>query len=177
LLGVKPVIGKNATETFIKSLHSPRLFHIATHGYLIGGSKRPLMAGGLLLAYSVVWDSLYPPLGVEDGRLTAQEAANLDLVGTELVVLSACETGLGEVRGEGLYGLQRAFLEAGAQRVIATLWPVDDEATQKLMLTFYQNWVKTRKKESIDAVFYRTLRAFRQKYPHPYYWGAFILMR
>ncbi|MCS6895489.1 MAG: CHAT domain-containing protein, partial [Bacteroidia bacterium] len=135
------------------------------------------LAGGLLLAQAVVWDSLFPPLGVDDGRLTAQEASNLNLLGTELVVLSACETGLGEVRGEGLYGLQRAFLEAGARWVIAALWQVDDEATRELMLSFYRNWVKRKRGEKVDEIFNRTLRTFRAKHPEPYYWGAFVVMR
>ncbi|MEN2992721.1 MAG: CHAT domain-containing protein, partial [Bacteroidia bacterium] len=177
LLGVEPVVGKAATENFVKHVQSPQVLHVATHGYFVGGAKNPLLAGGLLLAQAAVWDSLFPPLGMDDGRLTAQEASNLNLLGTELVVLSACETGLGEVRGEGLYGLQRAFLEAGAQRVITTLWPIDDEATRELMLSFYQNWVRRKRREGVDEVFYRTLRAFRQRHPHPYYWGAFVIMR
>ncbi|MCX8113359.1 MAG: CHAT domain-containing protein, partial [Bacteroidia bacterium] len=177
LLGVEVVIGKAATEGFMKHLQSPQLLHVATHGYFVGGGKNPLLAGGLLLAQAAVWDSLFPPLGRDDGRLTAQEASNLNLIGTELVVLSACETGLGEVRGEGLYGLQRAFLEAGAQRVITTLWQIDDEATRELMLSFYQSWVKRKRREGGDEVFNRTLRAFRAKHPEPYYWGAFVVMR
>ncbi|MDW8417266.1 MAG: CHAT domain-containing tetratricopeptide repeat protein [Bacteroidia bacterium] len=177
LLGVEVVIGKAATEGLMKHLQSPQLLHIATHGYFVGGRKNPLLAGGLLLAQAAVWDSLFPPLGRDDGRLTAQEASNLNLIGTELVVLSACETGLGEVRGEGLYGLQRAFLEAGAQRVITTLWQIDDEATRELMLSFYQSWVKRKRGEGVDEVFNRTLRTFREKHPEPYYWGAFVVMR
>ncbi|MCS6790226.1 MAG: CHAT domain-containing protein [Bacteroidia bacterium] len=177
LLGVEAVIGKAATEDFMKRLQSPQVLHVATHGYFVGGGKNPLLAGGLLLAQAAVWDSLFPPLGRDDGRLTAQEASNLNLIGTELVVLSACETGLGEVRGEGLYGLQRAFLEAGAQRVITTLWQIDDEATRELMLSFYQNWVKRKRGEGVDEVFNRTLRTFREKHPEPYYWGAFVVMR
>lgn len=177
LLGVQAAVGKAATEGFLKQLQSPQILHVATHGYFMGVEKNPLSAGGLLLAQAAVWDSLFPPLGEEDGRLTAQEASNLNLIGTELVVLSACETGLGEVRGEGLYGLQRAFLEAGAHRVITALWQIDDEATQELMLSFYKNWIKRKQKEEVDEVFSRTLKAFRQKYPHPYYWGAFVVMR
>ncbi|MCS6789669.1 MAG: CHAT domain-containing protein [Bacteroidia bacterium] len=177
LLGVSPVIGKAATENYLKLLRSPKVLHVATHGYFIGGERNPLLAGGLLLAQAALWDSLFPPLGGEDGRLTAQEACNLNLIGTELVVLSACETGLGEVRGEGLYGLQRAFLEAGAQRVIATLWQIDDEATRELMLSFYQNSVKRKRREEIETVFYHTLSAFRKRYSHPYYWGAFVMMQ
>ncbi|MDW8417573.1 MAG: tetratricopeptide repeat protein [Bacteroidia bacterium] len=177
LLGTQPVIGQEATESFLKCLQSPQVLHVATHGYFTEGGKNPLLAGGLLLAQAVVWDSLFPPLGVDDGRLTAQEASNLNLLGTELVVLSACETGLGEVRGEGLYGLQRAFLEAGARWVIAALWQVDDEATRELMLSFYRNWVKRKRGEKVDEIFNRTLRAFRAKHPEPYYWGAFVVMR
>ncbi|MCX7652599.1 MAG: CHAT domain-containing protein, partial [Bacteroidia bacterium] len=162
---------------FVKRLQSPQVLHVATHGYFVGGGKNPLLAGGFLLAQAAVWDSLFPPLGRDDGRLTAQEVSNLNLIGTELVVLSACETGLGEVRGEGLYGLQRAFLEAGAQRVITTLWQIDDEATRGLMLSFYQSWVKRKRREGVDEVFNRTLRTFREKHPEPYYWGAFVVMR
>ncbi|MCX7764238.1 MAG: CHAT domain-containing protein [Bacteroidia bacterium] len=171
LLGVEAVVGKLAVEEFVKGLRSPQLLHVAMHGYFVGGGRNPLLAGGLLLAQAAVWDSLFPPLGKEEGRLTAQEASNLNLIGTELVVLSACETGVGEVRGEGLYGLQWAFLEAGARRVITTLWPIDDEATQELMVSFYRCWVRRKRGDGVDEVFNRTLRAFRKKYRHPYYWG------
>ncbi len=187
ILGTEAVTGAAATEEFVKGLSSPQVLHIATHGYFMGTGKAPMLEGGILLAQAALWDSLYPPLGVEDGRLTAQEAATLNLLGTDLVVLSACETGLGEVRGEGLYGLQRAFLESGAKRTITALWQIDDEATRELMESFYRRWwrqtsVRTQGKKAdagqrIDAVFIETLRGFRQKYPAPYYWGAFVLMR
>ncbi|MCS7153228.1 MAG: CHAT domain-containing protein, partial [Bacteroidia bacterium] len=164
-------------DDFVTGLPPPPELHVATHGPFGGGGRHPLLAGGLLLVQAAVWDSLFPPLGKEDGGLTAQEASNLNLIGTELVVLSACETGVGEVRGEGLYGLQRAFLEAGARRVITTLWPIDDEATQELMVSFYRCWVRWKRGDGVDEVFNRTLRAFRKKYRHPYYWGAFVVMR
>lgn len=136
-----------------------------------------MLEGGLLFAQAALWDSLYPPLGEEDGRLTAQEATTLNLLGTDLVVLSACETGLGEVKGEDLYGLQRAFLEAGVTRVIATLWQVDDEATRRLMVDFYRRWQmkgKGRKAavRALDTAFREALKAFRKRYPEPYYWGG-----
>lgn len=176
ILGVEPVIGEKATEAFVKSLKSPRILHIATHGYFLEEAKNPMLSGGILLAQAALWDSLYAPFGVEDGRLTAQEASTLNLLGTELVVLSACETALGTVKGEGLYGLQRGFLEAGAQRVMAALWPVDDAATRELMEAFYRRW-QANPKLAPEEAFSGVLKTFRQKYPQPYYWGAFVVMQ
>lgn len=180
ILSVSPVTGSAATESYIKSLHSPHILHIATHGYFISEDEDPMLSGGLLFAQAMFWDSLYAPFGTEDGRLTAQEACNLDLQQTELVVLSACETALGVVRGEGLYGLQRAFLEAGAHSVISTLWSIDDAATQQLMTLFYQHWKKAHKArhpQGTPRIFSAAVRDFRRQYPHPYYWGAFIVMQ
>ena len=176
LLHTEPVIGEAATESYLKSLRSPYILHIATHGYFIGEERDPMLAGGLLLAQAGVWDSLYAPFGVEDGRLTAQEASTLNLLGTELVVLSACETALGKIKGEELYGLQRGFLEAGARRVMAALWPVDDTATRELMETFYRRW-QANPKLTVEEAFTAALRDLRKKYPHPYYWGAFVVMQ
>lgn len=192
LLGTEPVIGSAAGEEYVKKLRSPQVLHIATHGYFFDLGKSAMLEGGLLLAQAALWDSLYPPIGVEDGRLTAQEASALNLLGTDLVVLSACETGLGKTTGEGIYGLQRAFLEAGASRVITTLWQIDDKATQAFMEAFYHNWLNMIKELSysskkyteyknseyiIDKAFMNTTRDFRLRYPEPYYWGAFVLMR
>lgn len=175
LLGVSPVVGSSATESFIKSLQSPEILHIATHGYFLEKASHPLLSGGLLLAGAALWDSLYPPPGAEDGRLTAREASLLHLQQTRLVTLSACETGLGVVIGDGLYGLWRAFLEAGADRVIATLWMIDDEATRAFMTDFYRIWKKSPQKPP-DKAFYTALESFRRAYSHPYYWGAFIVI-
>jgi len=184
---------KQANEKNLKSIKGPSLVHIATHGYFqenvegSGGSvfgvsaenasNNPLLRSGLILAgagNSLGQTSATDMTSNDNGVLTAYEAMNLDLEGTNLVILSACETGLGDVKsGEGVYGLQRAFLVAGADALIMSLWKVDDAATQLLMTNFYTNWLKLGNKQ----------RAFKQaqlqlmtKYKEPYFWGAFVMM-
>lgn len=145
-----------ATEEQVKGLESPKIFHIATHGFYTPEvtvtdeqalteneaqkSENPLMKTGLLLkgAGDVLSKTNYN-YNMESGILTAYEAMSLNLDKTDLVVLSACETGLGDIHnGEGVYGLQRAFLVAGAKVLIMSMFKVDDEATQKLILNFYR---------------------------------------
>ena len=99
---------------------------------------------------------------------------NLNLKGTNLVVLSACETGLGEIKaGEGVYGLQRAFLVAGAEAIVMSLWKVDDAATQQLMNNFYSNLVKSGDKQK---AFKQAQLQLMTKFKEPYFWGAFVMM-
>src|SRR5690606_30110340 len=110
----------------------------------------------------------------DNGVLTAYEAMNLNLEGTSLVVLSACETGLGDVKaGEGVYGLQRAFLVSGAEALIMSLWKVDDAATQLLMSSFYSNLAKLKDKQK---AFKQAQLNLMTRYPDPYYWGAFVMV-
>lgn len=179
---------QEATEAIVKSWKNPMIAHIATHGYFlkdddinsvndrIGGisreafSENPLLRSGLLLA-----NAKQAIQNGGDGILTAYEAQNLDLDETELVVLSACETGLGEVKnGEGVFGLQRAFQTAGAATILMSLWTVSDDATQELMTIFYDNWLI--KKQIKRTAFKNAQNKLREKFPEPYYWAAFVMI-
>ena len=192
---VKQFMQKTATEANLKSTKSPTLMHIATHGYFLqdvestgiagtafgisleNANDNPLLRSGLMLAGAGATASgeRIPSLESNDnGILTAYEAMNLNLEGTDLIILSACETGLGEVKaGEGVYGLQRAFLVAGADALIMSLWKVDDAATQQLMTNFYTQWLKLGNKQK---AFKQAQLQLMAKYKEPYYWGAFVMM-
>jgi CHAT domain-containing protein/tetratricopeptide (TPR) repeat protein len=136
-------------------------------------NKNPLMRSGIVLANANdVWQR-NPLAEGEDGILTAQEVSNLDLRNTKLVVLSACETGLGDIKGsEGVYGLQRAFKMAGVKYLIMSLWQVPDKETSEFMILFYKNLIKEK---DIPTAFQKTQKLMREKYD-PYYWGAFVLI-
>lgn len=181
-----------ANETSIKQIKSPQIVHIATHGYFKqdveekgsvfginteNAANNPLLRSGLILAGAgkSLSDTLEADINNHDnGLLTAYEAMNLDLDGTRLVVLSACETGLGEIKsGEGVYGLQRAFQVAGADALIMSLWKVSDDATQQLMTNFYSNWTATGDKH---AAFRQAQIDLMAKYKEPYFWGAFVMI-
>ena len=114
--------------------------------------------------------------GVQDGVLTAKEISTMDLRDAELVVLSACETGLGDITGDGVFGLQRAFKMAGAKTIIMSLWKVDDNATQLLMSEFYKNWVTSKGKLSKREAFRKAQNAVRLQYSNPVYWAGFIIL-
>ncbi len=195
-INTKLFLADRSDEGTVKKLDNPYILHIATHGFfesnlpknnntrevpeaLKRAAENPLLRSGVMLAgasnsYSASYSEVASWEGYEDGILTAYEVMNLDLDSTELVVLSACQTGLGEVKnGEGVYGLQRAFLVAGAKAVIMSLWSVSDDATRDLMITFYDAWLKTGDKQ---LAFKEAQLEIKKKYKYPYYWGAFVLL-
>ncbi|MFZ1856983.1 MAG: CHAT domain-containing protein, partial [Chitinophagaceae bacterium] len=172
--------------------NSPQILHIATHGFFLPepDKKReennfsnentytladdPLLRSGLILAGgNYAWSGKTPIDGVEDGIATAYEISQLNLSNTELVVLSACETALGDVKGsEGVFGLQRAFKMAGVKKMIVSLWQVPDKETAELMTTFYNYWMKGK---TINDAFTQAQADMRKKYA-PFYWAAFVLV-
>nr|WP_187329212.1 CHAT domain-containing tetratricopeptide repeat protein [Halomicronema hongdechloris] len=189
-----------ATENVLKTVQAPRILHIATHGFFLEDQpipvaeesrglslaaadglralprltapvENPLLRSGLALAGFNARSS-----GDEDGVFTALEAANLNLFGTQLVVLSACDTGLGDIaNGEGVYGLRRAFAIAGAETQLMSLWQVSDTGTQSLMARYYEKLMAGMgRSEALRAVQLEMIREGGQ-YSRPYYWAAFIL--
>jgi CHAT domain-containing protein/tetratricopeptide (TPR) repeat protein len=252
LLGVVPVTGTLASESRLKACRSPRVLHLATHGFFLGDQdleedrlkymldsqpwmedailearlvareatiedivnlyggwvfilqpdliaglndldremasvrrltsqagrlaelelENPLLRSGLALAGANAGLRGEAPLHAEDGLLTAEDVTGLDLAGTELVVLSACETGLGGVRtGEGVFGLRRAFSLAGAKTLIISLWKVPDEPTRELMVNFYRRLLAGCGRAQALREAQLSMNA---RYPDPFYWGAFI---
>ncbi len=178
---VKQLLGPRATEDEMYALKSPDILHIATHGFWSGTENatpgyrmfNAMMNSGLLMAGVIDYYSSSILKATSDGILTAYEAQNLELEGTDLVVLSACETGLGDFdAGEGVYGLQRAFGTAGTKSLITTLWTVDDIGTRDFMIAFYHQMVQMKDKHE---AFRKAQLTIREKYKHPYYWGAFVL--
>jgi CHAT domain-containing protein len=165
--------GVNASESALRSSKIPSILHMATHGFFISTDDNlvnPLLKSGLILAGA----NNRKKSDDADGILTAFEITSLDLKDTELVVLSACETGLGDVRnGDGVYGLQRAFKVAESRFIVTSLWKVDDDATMKLMTLFYQDLESSR---DVIKSFSLAQKQLRDIYPSPYYWGAFKLI-
>jgi CHAT domain-containing protein len=186
----KTYMGADASEEMIKkSAKNPAILHIATHGFFLAqsnktrelginteaASKHPLLRSGLMLAGANVAINNELDQESNNGILTAYEAMNLELNNTELVIMSACETGLGEVRnGEGVFGLQRSFMAAGAKATLMSLWKVNDAATKELMTLFYQYWIN----DGIEkhTAFRKAQIELKNKYPNPKYWGAFVMV-
>lgn len=189
--------GSNASEeNFKANAPGKQAIHLATHGYFLEGrcgnmsSKRsignlsgyagenPLLQSGLLLAGANLHGDGADRVGVEDGILTAEEVSGMNLEGIRLVVLSACETGLGEVKsGEGVYGLRRAFLMAGARTVVSALWPVSDKTTAEMMGQLYGRSGKPLS-ERIRQMQLSQIRKLRKEglADHPYNWAGFVAL-
>ncbi len=177
-------------EHILKTLEMPNVFHIATHGFYAPAKaadgfsmealddnhtqQNPLLRSGLMLkgAGDILAHTNYN-FNMDDGILTAYEAMNLNLSNTDMVVLSACETGVGDVSaGEGVYGLQRAFMVAGAKTLIMSLFKVNDAITSELMVNFYSQWIQTG---NTRKAFKEAQNAIRAKNPEPIFWGSFIM--
>jgi len=197
IAGAKVYRGADATEAAVKQIRGPRVLHLATHGFFLPDeppaapkdaartaaipaaqpgapaaappTENPLLRSGLAFAGANKLAS-----GDEDGILTAMEASGLDLMGTKLVVLSACETGVGKVtNGDGVYGLRRALVIAGAESLVMSLWQVDDTATKDLMSGYYAR-LKTGKGRSTALRDIQLELAAKKEYAHPFYWASFL---
>lgn len=194
-------LGPEATKERLLHLPAPGILHLATHGFFLedvsGPSQSravghfgalaedvftespsdPLLRSGLFFAGAsdpVVGASSGTPSPLEGTLVTALELAGLNLWGTQLVVLSACDTGRGDVKlGQGVYGLRRAFIVAGAETVVMSLWKVNDDSTQQLMEAYYRNLLAGQGRATAMREAMRWLRAI---HPHPYHWAPFIVL-
>ncbi len=177
-------LGKDASESTLKSIKQPGILHIASHGFflpqpkaefgIIGDAEgNKLSSSGIILAgHNYILQNQIE--SEQDGIMTALEFSNLNLQGTKLVVLSACETGLGEiVSGEGVFGLQRAFQLAGTEAIVMSLWKVSDEATSELMISFYANMLSG---QTTRQAFRNAQLSLKAKYEDPFYWAAFVYL-
>jgi CHAT domain-containing protein len=177
-----------AAEDALKNLQAPpQVLHLATHGFFCETGEpeastkdNPLLRSGLVLTganKTIAGES--DPNATEDGILTALEVSGLNLVGTDLAVLSACESGMGDfVNGEGLFGLRRAFQHAGVETIIMSLWSVPDKETSQLMDGFYRRWLEgSSKRDALRESALEVLAQSREKRGcgHPLLWGGFIL--
>jgi CHAT domain-containing protein len=165
---------------------SPDILHLATHGFyytptdahkaraLSGYDDIMYLTGVVMSGGNAEWQGQELPDGVLGGLLTSEDISHTDLSKTNLVVLSACDTGRGEATNEGLFGLQRAFKKAGVQTIVMSLWQVSDMVTQEFMVEFYRCLASSHwdKRKAFDQA--RT--EIKQRYPEPFYWAGFIMI-
>lgn len=185
---VTSYMGMYGTEESFLNMHkkSPKILHLATHGfyytpneadgidYLKGYTDAMSLSGLIMSGGNVAWSGKELPEGVLGGVLTADNIACLDLSETDMVVLSACQSGQGDVTSEGLYGLQRAFKKAGVGTMVMALWRISDKVTTEFMIAFYErlsenNWDKRKAFDDAKSI-------IREQYPDPYYWAAFVML-
>jgi tetratricopeptide (TPR) repeat protein len=190
------LLGPAATKQALLTLGTPGILHIATHGFFredaatptlavsrvsalgearpLQHSPDPLLRSGLVLAGASAQQAPSGPLLREETLITALELAGLDLWGTQLVVLSACDTGRGDIKlGQGVYGLRRALVIAGAEALVTSLWKVNDESTRQFMEAYYSKLLEGAGRTSALR---QAMKEFRRKQPHPYYWAPFIAL-
>jgi hypothetical protein len=187
--------GNKGNEESFKYLSGRKtnLIHIASHGFFLpierakqlpffniddskSISENALDRSGLIFAgANVAWSGSKVPEGIEDGILTAKEISILDFRNTNLLVLSACDTGLGEITSDGVFGLQRAFKQAGVKTIVMSLWKVNDSATEIFMSNFYYNLLNGKNKRQSFTGAQKSLRC-NKKYNNPYYWAAFVMV-
>lgn len=181
-------IGDEGTEETFKALSGSNydIIHVATHGFVketappeflaVTDTNNPLSVCGLALSWANDRMGGGEAIrGTDDGVLTSLEISTMDLRSTDLVVLSACETGLGSIGEDGVFGLQRGFKMAGVGTILMSLWKVDDDATQFLMTEFYRNWLDGMSKHDALEEAKRQVRS-KQEWEDPMYWAAFILL-
>ena len=184
-------LGADASKERLLHLPAPGILHIATHGFFLADAAaspgaralgaQDLSAGGAtsrppdpLLRSGLVLAGAGSRADIGSSLVTALELAGLDLWGTQLVVLSACDTGRGDVkRGQGVYGLRRAFIVAGAETLVVSLWKVDDETTHALMERYYRNLLAGQGR---GAALREAMLSLRAQHFHPYYWAPFIAL-
>ncbi|MBR5493272.1 MAG: CHAT domain-containing protein [Alistipes sp.] len=185
---VTPYTGMNGTEESFLNMHgkSPRILHLATHGfyytpteaekvdYLRGYSDAMSLSGLIMSGGNAAWRGEELPTGTLGGVLTANNIAHLDLSNTDMVVLSACQTGQGNATAEGLYGLQRAFKKAGVGTMVMTLWSVSDKVATEFMIKFYESLVENDWDK--HKAFEQTKSYIRTQHPDPYHWAAFVML-
>lgn len=188
VMEVNVLDGKKGTESsFVRmSGNSPQILHVSTHGFyytpeeatavnVLSGYKNAMLLSGLVLSGgNTEWKGKTLVSDYLGGLLTADDISKLDLSGTELVVMSACGTGQGEVTSEGVYGLQRAFKMSGVKHVVMTLWQVNDYVSKEFMKAFYENIIY--KGVAPDSALFEAKKSIRDKYHDPYYWAGYVLL-
>ncbi len=200
--------GPEAIEELLNQKIAPVILHLATHGFFIDGPKfkEPVRNRGFSISSDLNQALVIPKMNIEnpmlrsgialagannsiktsemdesDGIVTAVKILGLRLRGTDMVVLSACDTGLGEVKtGEGVYGLRRAFIQSGTKSLVMSMWQVPDQETKELMVEFYKNYLsgKLNRSQALRQAALKQIQVTKERYgnANPYYWGAFLFL-